>query len=157
MISPAPSLLEGYLANLSAADLKRAFGELLPDGASREQKIAAVLSALTSPAGALVREHMGRWIGEQLVLVEHVVPPAYEAGRAPVIGYVSEEMLRVADPAPRRQACQHDKSGEVEYEQSRREPRQPEIMGAGRHDAGCHHEREISGRQLLHRESWDAP
>ena len=84
MISPAPSLLEGYLANLSAADLKRAFGELLPDGASREQKIAAVLSALTSPAGALVREHMGRWIVEQLVPVEHVVPPAYEAWRAPV-------------------------------------------------------------------------
>ena len=90
---PDQSLFEGYLQGLAPEQLQQAFRSLVPEGATREEQVAAILAALTSETGRTVRAQMGRWIVDHLIPVEHLVPEPYTAWRQPV----REAMLFVAE------------------------------------------------------------
>jgi len=91
--APAPSLFENYLRGLAPEQLQQAFRSLVPESATREERVAAIQAALASEAGRTVRAQMGRWIVDHLIPVEHLVPEPYTAWRQPV----REAMLFVAD------------------------------------------------------------
>ena len=89
---PDQSLFEGYLQGLAPEQLQQAFRSLVPEGATREEQVAAILAVLTSETGRTLRAQMGRWIVDHLIPVEHLVPEPYTAWRQPV----REAMLFVA-------------------------------------------------------------
>jgi ubiquinone biosynthesis protein len=76
--------LDEYLRGLSPQQLQQAFCGLVPASATREERVEAIQKALASDAGRAVRAEMGRWIVEQLVPVEHLVPEPYLVWRQPV-------------------------------------------------------------------------
>jgi len=90
---PDQSFFEAYLQGLAPEQLQQAFRSLVPEGATREEQVAAILAALTSETGRTVRAQMGRWIVDHLIPVEHLVPEPYTAWRQPV----REAMLFVAE------------------------------------------------------------
>ncbi len=76
-----------FMAALSAAstpDLQGALAGFLSLNAGRDQKIAAIETALRSPTGRLLRAEIGRWIVERFVPVEALVPEQYQKWRPPV-------------------------------------------------------------------------
>lgn len=79
-----PSMLGSYLQGLSPDRLRSALTAFLPQNASREARVKAVEDLLRSPAGRAMREQMGRWIVENLVPVESLVPEEYAEWRPPV-------------------------------------------------------------------------
>ncbi len=56
----------------------------LPRGASEEEKIRAIENGLRSPLGQSLRDAMARWIVDEIVPVESLVPQAYLHWRPPV-------------------------------------------------------------------------
>ena len=90
---PDLSLFGHYLQGLAPEQLQQAFGSLVPAGASREERVAAIQSALASETGRAMRAGIGRWIVDHLVPVEHLVPEPYTVWRQPV----REAMLFVVD------------------------------------------------------------
>src|ERR1035438_6003216 len=64
--------------------LRAALANFLPKGASTAEKISAIEAGLRSPAGQAMRDTMARWIVEEIVPVERLVPQAYVAWRPPV-------------------------------------------------------------------------
>ena len=90
---PAPSFLGSYLQGLAPEQLQQAFRSLVPESATREEKVEAIRAALASEMGRAVRTEMGRWIVDLLIPVEHLVPEPYTAWRQPV----REAMLFVSD------------------------------------------------------------
>ncbi len=81
---PDVSLIEASLQNLAPGQLQSMVAGFLPESATHEEKVAAIEAALKSPMGQAVRAEMAKWIVENLVPVEHVVPPAYAAWRPAV-------------------------------------------------------------------------
>jgi ubiquinone biosynthesis protein len=64
--------------------LRAALAGFFPQDATPEEKIAAIEAALRSPLGQSMRETMARWIVDEIVPVERLVPEAYIKWRPPV-------------------------------------------------------------------------
>ena len=78
------SAIAAGLRLLSADQLRNAIENLLPQGATQAEKIIAIESGLKSPAGQSVRDAMARWIVDEIVPVDVLVPEAYKPWRPPV-------------------------------------------------------------------------
>src|SRR5512133_2854364 len=78
------SILGPYLRSLGPEQLRSALDGLLPRSATREERAKAVEELLRSPVGRALREQMGRWIVDNLVPVESLVPDEYSEWRPPV-------------------------------------------------------------------------
>lgn len=78
------SAITAGLRLLPPAQLRSAFESFLPPGAATAEKISAIEAGLQSPAGPAVRDAMARWIVDDIVPVDALVPDAYQAWRPPV-------------------------------------------------------------------------
>ena len=56
----------------------------LPEGATQAEKVAAIEAGLRSPLGQSLRDAMARWIVDEVVPVERLVPESYVQWRPPV-------------------------------------------------------------------------
>jgi ubiquinone biosynthesis protein len=77
-------ILPAGLGPISPAGLRAALERLLPPGATPAQKISAIEAGLRSPMGQSLRETMARWIVDEIVPVDRLVPEAYIKWRPPV-------------------------------------------------------------------------
>lgn len=64
--------------------LRSRLGALFPPHATAVERVAAAEAALSSPAGQALRQIMARWIVDEIVPAEKLVPAAYAAWRPPV-------------------------------------------------------------------------
>ncbi|MFZ0733084.1 MAG: AarF/UbiB family protein [Candidatus Sulfotelmatobacter sp.] len=78
-----PATLAGF-RQLAPDQLGKSLETFLPKGATREEKIRAIEDGLNSPIGQALRETMARWIVDEIVPVEALVPEAYLNWRLPV-------------------------------------------------------------------------
>jgi len=78
------SALEAGLHRLSPSQLRAAVANFLPKGGTTAERVAAVEAALRSPLGQSLRDAMARWIVDEVVPVERLVPEAYLKWRPPV-------------------------------------------------------------------------
>jgi len=76
--------IEAGVRQLAPAQLRAALANFIPEDASTADKIRAVESALRSPMGQSLRDTMARWIVDEIVPVERLVPEAYLKWRPPV-------------------------------------------------------------------------
>jgi hypothetical protein len=76
--------LESSLRSISPEQLRAALANFIPESASTTEKISVVETALRGPMGQSLRDTMARWIVEQIVPVERLVPEAYLKWRPPV-------------------------------------------------------------------------
>lgn len=79
-----PSAIEAGLRQLAPEQLRAALGNFLPKDGSPAEKISAIETVLRSPTGQALRETMARWIVDEIVPVERLVPEAYLKWRPPV-------------------------------------------------------------------------
>jgi ubiquinone biosynthesis protein len=89
-----------FLREAAPEELYAAFARFLPDHATHEERVQAILGVLRGPAGPLLRAEVGKWITERIVPVEVLVPGAYTKWRPPVrdamlfvVSHLSEERL----------------------------------------------------------------
>lgn len=78
------SLLPAGLGQISPGQLRSALENFLPQGATPAEKVKAVEAGLCSPLGQSMRETMARWIVDEVVPVDGLVPEAYRHWRPPV-------------------------------------------------------------------------
>src|SRR5579864_3501592 len=78
------SVIAAGLRALAPEQLRTALANFLPKGATAEEKISAIEAALRSPAGQSLRDAMARWIVDEIVPLEALVPEAYVKWRPPV-------------------------------------------------------------------------
>jgi ubiquinone biosynthesis protein len=78
------SLIEDSLRQLAPERLRAALTDFLPKGATAAEQSRAIEAGLRSPAGEAMRDAMARWIVDEIVPVERLVPKAYLAWRPPV-------------------------------------------------------------------------
>jgi len=78
----ASAIAAGF-RQLAPDQLRAALENFLPKGTTAE-RISAIEAGLRSPAGQSVREAMARWIVDEIVPVEALVPEAYIKWRPPV-------------------------------------------------------------------------
>ena len=90
------SISEGGAWQLPPEQLRRMLSEFFPRGAFLTEKIAAVEAALLTPMGQSLRNAMARWIVEQIVPVEKLVPAAYLKWRSPVRDSMMFVVLRLS-------------------------------------------------------------
>lgn len=69
---------------LAPEQLRKSLESFLPVDATHEEKVRAIESGLNSPVGEALREAMARWIVDEIVPVERLVPEAYLKWRSPV-------------------------------------------------------------------------
>lgn len=69
---------------MNPQQLREAVLSLLAGKTTTEQRSAAIEEVLTGPAGPVLRQAMGRWVTEQMVPVERLVPEKYSRWRAVV-------------------------------------------------------------------------
>lgn len=81
---PDASLIEASFQGLAPEQLQQMITGVLPAGAGHEEKVAAIEAALKSPMGQAMRAEMAKWIVENLVPAERLVPQPYAAWRQPV-------------------------------------------------------------------------
>jgi ubiquinone biosynthesis protein len=79
-----PSSIAAGLGQLAPAQLRATLESYLPKTASRAEKIMAIESGLRSPLGSAIRDAMAKWIVDDIVPVERLVPKAYLNWRPPV-------------------------------------------------------------------------
>ena len=79
-----PSAIAAGLRLLAPDQLRAALTTFLPPGATAAEKGRLIEEALKTPAGESVREAMARWIVDEIVPVDALVPEAYQAWRPPV-------------------------------------------------------------------------
>ncbi len=80
----ATSAMEAGFGRLAPEDLRRTLLDFLPKEATTAERVHAIEEALQSPLGRSMRDTMARWIVEQIVPVERLVPEAYLKWRPPV-------------------------------------------------------------------------
>src|SRR5208337_4839285 len=80
---PGPSAIE-RLEGLTPKQLRAAIADFLPKNASPETRVNAIEFALRSPASKDLREAMARWIVDEIVPVDRLVPNTYVKWRPPV-------------------------------------------------------------------------
>jgi ubiquinone biosynthesis protein len=78
----ASAIAAGF-GQLAPDQLRAALENFLPKGTTAE-RISAIEAGLRSPAGQSVRDAMARWIVDEIVPVEALVPEAYVKWRPPV-------------------------------------------------------------------------
>ena len=78
------SVIVAGLRNLAPEQLRSALSTFLPKGATSSEKISAIEAGLRSPAGQALRDAMARWIVDEIVPVDALVPEAYLKWRPPV-------------------------------------------------------------------------
>ena len=78
------SLIEDGLRRVAPEQLRAALADFLPKGATAAEQTRTIEAGLRSPAGAGLRDAMARWIVDEIVPVERLVPQAYENWRPPV-------------------------------------------------------------------------
>jgi ubiquinone biosynthesis protein len=81
MLGPSP--IEGLL-RLTPKELRASLAQLLPKTATTDTQISVIEIALHSPGGEALREAMARWIVDEIVPVNRLVPKAYVKWRPPV-------------------------------------------------------------------------
>jgi ubiquinone biosynthesis protein len=64
--------------------LRSSLESFLPQGGTQAEKIHAIESGLRSPLGVSMREAMARWVVDEIVPVQRLVPDAYLRWRPPV-------------------------------------------------------------------------
>ncbi len=69
---------------LAPDQLRNALENFLPQGATPAQRISAIEAGLRSPAGQSVRDAMARWVVDEIVPVDALVPETYKQWRPPV-------------------------------------------------------------------------
>jgi|CZKR01.1.fsa_nt_gi ubiquinone biosynthesis protein len=69
---------------LAPEQLRTALENFLPQGATPAERISTIEAGLRSPAGQSVRDAMARWIVDEVVPVDALVPEAYKQWRPPV-------------------------------------------------------------------------
>jgi ubiquinone biosynthesis protein len=79
-----PSTIAAGLAQLPPEQLRAALHAYFPSGAKSQEKIQAIEIALRSPLGESIRDAMARWIVDEIVPVEKLVPKSYLHWRPPV-------------------------------------------------------------------------
>src|SRR6516165_6221455 len=78
------SAFEACLSHLTPPQRRAAIVELLPEGSSHAERVSAVEAVLCGLLGKSLRETMARWIVDELVPVEKLVPTPYLNWRPPV-------------------------------------------------------------------------
>ena len=78
------TVTEGGSPKLGAEQLRAALTSFLPKGATAAEQTRAIEAVLQSPAGQGMRDTMARWIVDEIVPVERLVPQAYVKWRPPV-------------------------------------------------------------------------
>src|ERR1700690_2055749 len=84
VIPMSSSVIEDGLRQLAPEKLRAALANFLPKGASTAEKISAIEAGLRSPAGQAMRDTMARWIVDEIVSVDRLVPQPYLKWRPPV-------------------------------------------------------------------------
>src|SRR5579864_2546442 len=97
---PDASAIAAGFRQLPPEQLRAALESFLPKGTTAE-RISAIEAGLRSPAGQSVRDAMARWIVDEIVPVEALVPEAYVKWRPPVRDAM---MYVVAHLSPQRLA-----------------------------------------------------
>jgi ubiquinone biosynthesis protein len=80
----APSAIAAGLSQLPPQQLRATLASYLPQGSTAAEKIQAIENGLRSPLGKSIRDAMARWIVDEIVPVEKLVPKQYLNWRAPV-------------------------------------------------------------------------
>jgi len=80
----SPSTIEDGLRQLAPEHLRAALANFLPNGATADEQTRAIEAGLRSPTGQAMRDTMARWIVDEIVPVERLVPQAYIKWRPPV-------------------------------------------------------------------------
>jgi len=80
----ALSTIEATLGQMAPDRLRRALIDFLPKEVSSEERLLAIEVGLQSPMGQALRDAMARWIVDEIVPVESLVPEAYLKWRPPV-------------------------------------------------------------------------
>ena len=78
------STMEDELCQMAPVHLRAALANFLPKGATAAEQVRAIEAGLRSPAGQAMRDTMARWIVDEIVPVERLVPQAYLKWRPPV-------------------------------------------------------------------------
>lgn len=78
------SMLTAGLGQIAPGQLRAALENFLPQGATPAEKVSAIEAGLRSPMGESVRETMARWIVDEVVPVDRLVPETYSNWRPPV-------------------------------------------------------------------------
>src|SRR6202162_4010459 len=78
------SAIAARLRLLPPDQLGAALQTFLPSGATAAEKISVIEAGLGSPAGQSVRDAMARWVVDEIVPVDALVPEAYKQWRPPV-------------------------------------------------------------------------
>jgi ubiquinone biosynthesis protein len=81
---PASPVIAAQFAQFSPDQLRAALQNFLPQNASSAEQVSAIEAILNSPTGQSLREAMARWIVDEIVPVERLVPQSYVKWRAPV-------------------------------------------------------------------------
>src|SRR5256885_7517106 len=96
-----PSAIAAGLSQLPPQQLRATLASYLPQGATSAEKIQAIENGLRSPLGQAIRDAMARWIVDEIVPVEKLVPKQYLNWRPPVRDSM---MFVVARLSPQRLA-----------------------------------------------------
>ena len=80
----SPSAAAAAFEKFNKDQLRTVVDSFLPQGASTQEKIGAIEAGLRSPLGQSMRETMARWIVDEIVPVDALVPEAYLKWRPPV-------------------------------------------------------------------------
>jgi ubiquinone biosynthesis protein len=78
------SSIAAGLGQFAPEQLRTTLENFLPAGATTAEKISAIEASLKSPVGQSMRETMARWIVDEIVPVERLVPETYLKWRPPV-------------------------------------------------------------------------
>jgi ubiquinone biosynthesis protein len=78
------TVIEGGVPQFAPEQLRAALANFLPKGATVTEQTSAIEAGLRSPAGQAMRDTMARWIVDEIVPVDRLVPKAYENWRPPV-------------------------------------------------------------------------
>ncbi len=76
--------IETSLRQLRPAQLRTALQSLFPQNSSAAQRVSTIATLLESPAGQSVREAMAKWVVDEIVPVDALVPESYTKWRSPV-------------------------------------------------------------------------
>lgn len=74
---PAPTAIELGFSGLAPDQLRRSLANFLPKNATADERIRAIETGLKSPMGQSLRGAMARWIVDEIVPVERLVPETY--------------------------------------------------------------------------------
>jgi ubiquinone biosynthesis protein len=80
----ARSTTEASFSQMAPEQLRRALLDFLPQGAAPNERVHAIEVGLQSAMGQALRDAMARWIADEIVPVERLVPEAYLKWRPPV-------------------------------------------------------------------------